>query len=218
MTWYAVRTAPGAQLPQREYAIENTAAKHGKGYRIVPSLNPNISAVERALRDNGFKFYMPVERRLVRDRRKHDLWKPRRFAILLGYVFVTDVVDWQLLEETPGVAGIVGTRGTPMPINPKDMERLVQIEKECEEAYQRYVARMELNEAKKLAAQQKLSRAKVKQLYPSGSWVSATKGAFAGRTFVVAGLDRNGRLKMIADGLNAIGTISLPVSDVLLVA
>ena len=45
-TWYAVRTAPGAQMPQREYIVEKLIDENGKprgkkGYRIVPSLNPN---------------------------------------------------------------------------------------------------------------------------------------------------------------------------------
>ena len=52
MTWNAIRTSPGAQMPQREFAVQTTS--RGKGYRIVPSLNPNQSAVERALADAGF--------------------------------------------------------------------------------------------------------------------------------------------------------------------
>lgn len=113
--WYAIRTIPGAQKPQREYAVELTAAnkngdRRGKGYRIVPSLNPNMSAIERSLADAGFEFWMPAEKRLVRDRRHTDLWKVRRFALMVGYVFVKDPQDFNKLRAVPGVADIVKDR------------------------------------------------------------------------------------------------------------
>ncbi len=113
MTWYAIRTAPGAQMPQREYAVEKTRGK--KGYRIVPSLNPNLSAVERSLSDAGYEYYMPAERRLQRDRLRPYLWKSRRFALMVGYVFVRNV-HWGILD-VPGVAGIVESDGNPMPVD-----------------------------------------------------------------------------------------------------
>lgn len=118
MTWYAVRTKPGSQKPQREYAVEKT--RSAKGYRIVPSLNPNLSAIERALSDAGIDFYMPAERRLQRDRLRPYLWKSRRFALMVGYVFVRDP-SWYALAETPGIAGIVEAGGRPMPIDFMDL-------------------------------------------------------------------------------------------------
>lgn len=214
--WYVVRTAPGSQQPQREYTVH--ATRGPKGYRLVPSLNPNISAVERALRDNGFTHYMPVERRLVRDRRKHSLWKPRRFAILIGYVFVTDVHDWRLLEETPGVVGIVGIKGEPLAMPDEDMAKLSAMEAKCEELYEQEVERRKLVETKALAARNKLPRSKARDMFPVGATVEVTEGFLRGYTFTVAGLDRDGRLRAIAEELNALGTISLPVSDVRLVA
>lgn len=103
--WIAVKTTPGAQKPRREYRVDRTTS--AKGYRILPNLNHDISLVERALSDNGFEFYMPAEKRLVRDRRHTDLWKVRRFALMVGYVFVRDPHDWNLLANTQGVSGVV---------------------------------------------------------------------------------------------------------------
>lgn len=144
MTWYAVRTAPGSQMPQREYAVETTTLNssgnpRGKGYRIVPSLDPRQSAVEKALSDAGFVHYMPAEKRLIRDRRHTDLWKPRRFALLVGYVFIHGEgdVDWLTLSEVPGVAGIVGIRGKPMPIALADILMLRSMEAVGEEKFDR---------------------------------------------------------------------------------
>ena len=120
--WYAIRTAPGSQKPQREYKVEPLLDDNGKprgkkGYRIVPSLDPNRSAIERALQDNGFVYYMPSEKRLVRDRRHTDLWKVRRFALMVGYIFVREPHDWGKLLDTAGVSGVVqNADGAPLAI------------------------------------------------------------------------------------------------------
>ncbi len=133
--WYAVKTKPGAQMPQREYAVETTRSR--KGYRIVPSLNANLSAVERALSDAGFTHYMPAEKRLIRDRRHTNLWKPRRFALLVGYVFVRGPLDFLALEGVSGVEQIVKVQGVPMPVDLLDILTLRSMEAVAEEQFDR---------------------------------------------------------------------------------
>ncbi|MBX4901644.1 hypothetical protein HJA83_09885 [Rhizobium bangladeshense] len=148
--WYAVKTMPGAQQPQREYAVEKTGSKRGKGYRIVPSLNPNMSAVERALSDNGFSHYMPAEKRLIRDRRHTDLWKVRRFALMVGYVFVRDPHDFRLLEETPGVDMLIrDSSGVPYSIDLLDILEVRKSEAEAELEFDRQSLRARQNARKK---------------------------------------------------------------------
>lgn len=116
MSWYAVRCTPGAQLPRKEYVVKLT--RSAKGYRVESLTNPSMSFIERALDQGGFEHYMPTEKRLVRDRRHTDLYKVRRFALMVGYVFVRDPRDWRKLEETIGVAGVVRTAdGQPYPID-----------------------------------------------------------------------------------------------------
>jgi transcription antitermination factor NusG len=140
MTWYAVKTKPGAQIPQREYAVETT--RSSKGYRIVPSLDPKRSAIERALSDEGFVHYMPSEKRLIRDRRHAHLWKPRRVALLVGYIFVLDPVDWRRLEDIPGVAGVLRSGdGKPLPVDIVDILTLRSIEAVAEELFDRQAHR-----------------------------------------------------------------------------
>lgn len=216
MVWFAIRTLPGAQLPQREYQVESTQINpdvpaRGKGYRIVPSLNPNVSAIERALSNNGFIHYMPVEKRHVRDRKKTGLWKGRRFPLLLGYVFVQDVQDWPLLAATPGVAGIVGTCGVPLPINIIDILMLRTMEAEAEAQFDREVEQRE-------AMARRVSRNKAKGMFPNGSRVAIKTGHAEGREATVIGTDREGRLKALVDGMGMVGTISIPLDAVLLVA
>jgi len=136
--WYVVKTVPGAQKPQREYTVETTPRKddgalRGKGYRIVPSLNPNQSAVERSLSIAGFVHYMPAEKRLIRDRRHTDLWKVRRFALLVGYVFVLNPRSFEDLADVPGVAGVVSNAdGNPFRVNLLDILTLRRAESACE--------------------------------------------------------------------------------------
>lgn len=218
MTWYAIRTLPGAQMPQREYEVEATTIRRdkegrqiNKGYRIVPSLNPNVSAVERALSDAGFNHYMPVCKRLVRDRRKADLWKPRRFAMLLGYMFVENVTDFRALEETPGVAGVVRNAGVPMPIDPEDIQALLDEEMKAEERLAKdLLARKERAE--------RLTRNRAQKRFPKDGVVEIDSGPFEGMSGTIVGTDRDGKIRTILHKLNSASAVSLPVNIIRLVA
>ena len=134
--WFAVKTEPGSQLPRREFVTEPTTLgadgrPRGKGYRIVPNIRHDLSAIERALEERGFEYYMPAEKRLVRDRRHTDLWKTRRFALMVGYIFVRNPYDWGELARTRGVSGIVcSADGQAVPMNILDMMAIRSVEAE----------------------------------------------------------------------------------------
>lgn len=132
--WYAVRTKPGAQMPRRQHVVEHTKSR--KGYRIVPQINPELSAVESALADAGFDCYMPAERRLQRDRLRPFLWKPRRFAMMVGYVFVRDPDSIERLERVWGVQGCVRDgAGRPLTISIIDIVKIRSVEARAEVAF-----------------------------------------------------------------------------------
>lgn len=136
--WYAVRTAPGSQRPKREYITETTRSE--KGYRLVPSLDPRQSAVERSLTIAGYTHYMPAEKRLVRDRLRPYLWKSRRFALMVGYIFVR--IDGGKSPDDllgiPGVAGLVrAADGTAMVIPFLDMMAVRAAEAAAEAEFDR---------------------------------------------------------------------------------
>jgi transcription antitermination factor NusG len=129
MTWYALVTIPGAQLPKREYKTEIT--RSWKGYRLAVATNHDLSAIERELEARGLEYYMPTEKRLVRDRRHTDLWKIRRFALMVGYVFIRRPVSWDRVMETPGVQGVVrSAEGQPLPIDIMDILMMRAMEAE----------------------------------------------------------------------------------------
>lgn len=134
MSWYAIRTKPGAQLPRKEYVVTKTRSH--KGYRIDAVTNVELSAIERALDDCGYEYYMPTEKRLIRDRRHTDLWKVRRFALMVGYVFIRRPADWRSLLMVPGVQDIVTTaEGQPMPIDITDILNVRAMEAEYDSRF-----------------------------------------------------------------------------------
>lgn len=139
MSWYAIRTMPGAQMPKREYwpvseDEEGNPLRGKKGYRIVSGANPDYSAVELALKDKGLSFYMPVEYAAVRNRHKKHTYELRRFAMLKGYMFVEavddpDCVPWSAAIGVNGVRGFVADySGRPFAISTMDLHRLRMIE------------------------------------------------------------------------------------------
>lgn len=135
MTWYCLTTIPGAQLPKREYKTEITKSR--KGYRFTVATNHDLSAIERELEARGLEYYMPTEKRLVRDRRHTDLWKIRRFALMVGYVFIRRPTSWDMIlgtVNTPGIPGVQGVvrsaEGQPFPIDIMDILRMRQMEAE----------------------------------------------------------------------------------------
>lgn len=132
MTWYAIRTAPGSQLPQREFKAIKTRSR--KGYRIDASVDPDQSMIERSLSHAGIRHWMPCEKRLQRDRRKTHVWRTRRFALMVGYVFVRNP-DWFALYDVPGVLGVVGCEGSPMPIDILDILLVRSMEAKSEAAF-----------------------------------------------------------------------------------
>lgn len=207
MTWFAVRTKPGSQMPQRTYEVETTRSV--KGYRLVPSLDPNMSAVEVSLKRGGFSFYMPADMRVVRDRKKTNVWTKRRFALLLGYVFIDDTenaINWRKLEdETPGIERAVRCAGKPMAILDSEMELLRQMEAESAET-----AEKKLRFFEEQATLKSQTRRMTSSKFPAGTLVRITKGPAQDKHGHVTGLSRDGRLKLLVQKLE----MSVPFDSV----
>lgn len=219
MTWHAIRTLPGAQMPQREYQVEPTEAalnghSNGKGYRIVPSLNPKMSAVERSLWDAGYRFYMPCEFKVIRNRSKTNSFTVRRFAMLQGYVFVAGVEDWLTLRNLPGVAGIVAIDGEPLPIHIADIVKLRAHEAASEAKADREVAKM--NSAAKASVVKAADKAlkHAKRHFNPGQRVKVIWGPAAGHEAVIEGWDA----QQIKARLDEAETVLVPFEHVKLVA
>jgi transcription antitermination factor NusG len=218
MTWYAIATAPGSQKPQREYWSEPMLDEQGRPrsrtrlYRVVSSVNPMQSAVERALEKEGFVHYMPVEYQAVRHRDKTRLYTTCRFALLKGYAFVSEVADRDIprLLGTAGVLGIIGDRDKPMPIDPLDLFRFRMHEAEskavAEDMARRLMGREDTAFRKSKKAAIKSAR---KKLFPSRS-VKVLWGSYAGRDASVVAWDGEDRVKALVKQFDSAQTIVVP--------
>lgn len=221
MTWYAIQTLPGAQMPQREYVVEPTSLDadgrpRGKGYRIVPSLNPEVSAVERALSDAGFVHYMPVEFQVIRDRKKTGTYKLRRFPLLKSYVFVTSCAG---IRDVPGVRAIIGTEQAPHPVGILDILALRTIEARSQKAAQSELSNkvsQSQSEAKK-TNKKAMSAARAK--LAEGKRVKVLWGKEVGHEATLAGWEDDKRVRAILHDLDtADRAVLIPFDSVRLVA
>lgn len=224
MTWYAIRTKPGAQQPKREYWTESEN-EHGKpvggrkGYRVVSGLASDHSAVELALKDAGFTYYMPVEFCAVRNRHKSGLYEMRRFALLKGYLFVADLSDrdWPRLlggvgtTGVPGIQGVVANNGKPLIVSAMDLFRLRMVEQNSRAEAQAKVDSLS-KAADRIAREKKklIVRNARKKLHP-GREVKLIWGDKVGREATVKAWEDQDMVKVLLSSLDAAQeTITVP--------
>lgn len=208
--WYAIRTTPGAQQPKREFWPE-TAERSRKGYRIVSGLASDYSAVELALKDRGFTFYMPVEFSAIRNRHKSGLYELRRYPLLKGYLFVSELADedWPRLvgapgiPGVPGIQGVVGSFGRPVAINPVDLFRLRMFEQNSRAEATHKAAQLTKSEDRLSREKKKLAARNARKKLFAGREVKLIWGDKVGRDATVAAWDDQDHVKVILQGLDA---------------
>lgn len=123
IAWYAIRTEPSAQRPHATMTTK--------------------SNVEVSLIRAGFHHYMPAERRsLFHHRTKKTIVK--RAALLPGYIFVADVVNWLDLFDVSGVGAVLGIAGTPVAIPHHQIENLKKVEQAINEEWTRRAERLRM--------------------------------------------------------------------------
>jgi transcription antitermination factor NusG len=216
--WYAIRTTPGAQQPKREFwpesEDENGNSVGGrKGYRIASGINPDYSAVELALKDAAFTYYMPAEFAVVRNRHKRGVYELRRFPLLKGYMFVGDLedADWPRLMDVRGVSGVVAFGGRPFPVNAVDLFRLRLFEANCRDEAQAKAASLSKSEERIAREKVKLASRNARKKLFAGREVKLIWGDKVGRDATVAAWEDQDHVKVILQGLDAATeTITVP--------
>lgn len=207
MTWYAIRTKPGAQQPKREYWPEPSKSAlngraRGKGYRMASSTNPEMSAVETALEAKGFTFYMPAEFVASRKRRQTNVYELRRFALLKGYMFVSDP-DWSKLMKIPGVQGIVGDEGVPFPISAMDLFRLRMFEANSRAVAENTVRSLSGAEERLAREQRKVIARNTRKKLHKGRVVKLIWGEKVGRDATVQAWEDQDHVRVLLQSLEA---------------
>lgn len=217
MHWYAIRTAPGSQVPQREYWPEPTASAlegraRGKGYRMASSLNPERAAIETALERGGFTYYMPAEFVAVRNRHRKGTYELRRFALLKGYAFVTelDMGGFYRLADVPGVQGlIVDANGSPLPISSMEIHHLRMYEANSRAEAQAKVDKLQKTDERLLKEKRKNAvRNARKKLFP-GRPVRLIWGDKVGHEATVAAWEDHDKVRVLVEGLEA-ASVTVP--------
>jgi len=218
MTWYAVRTLPGAQRPKREFWTE--IAEHTRrGYRVVSGTASEHSAVELALMDRGFTYYMPTEYSVVRNRHRKGLYEVRRFALLKGYLFVADLADadWPRLVGAPGIPGVPGIKGVvancgkPFAISPMDLFRLRMFEQHSRAEAENRAAQLSRVEEKLLRERKKLAARGARKKLSAGRDVKLIWGEKVGRAATVQAWEDQETVRVLLRSLDeAEETIVVP--------
>ena len=220
--WLAIRTTPGAQMPQRQFETELTT--RGKGYRIVTSLCANVSAVERALSEAGYQHYMPAEFKVIRNRKKTGVYELRRFPLLQGYMFVHGVTDFERLRGVPGVAGLlvshIGDQRIPINVSVVDIITMRTIEANSHTKADKEVAALNSSERATLTKTAQKALAAAKRKLNAGQTVKILWGQGIGHEATLTGWEDNQHLKAILENLRTgvVEEISVPFDAVKLVA
>jgi len=193
--WYCIRLKPQAQRPAKQ--------------------DPRITNIEFALRHEGFDHYMPLERReIVHHRTKKPIDK--QYPLIPGYAFVCDVDDWLRLNNCDFVAGVLGVRGTPMPIMPTVIDAVRDAEAVILSEYERQKAMRRQREKEQADRLQHIPQRRARQMYPAGTPIVIDRthvllGGMKGRV-----VDATGRqtIKAVIETLNGMVNAELSLAFV----
>jgi len=216
--WYAIRTVPGFQVPVRERWKEPSASAlagvaRGVGYRMASSVNPECFVIESELARAGFTYYMPAEFMAVRNRNHKNLFELRRFALLKGYTFVTEIDDgdWPKLCAVNGVHSVIAdTGGKALPINSVDIHRLRMYEQNSRAEAKAKITSLTKGEANNARnSRQAIAKAARKKLFP-GREAKMIWGDKVGRDATVAAWKDHEHVTVILHGLETAESVTVP--------
>lgn len=103
--WYVLRVTSGAEKKVKQY-IENEISRNG-------------------LQDKLFQVLIPTEK-VVQTRNGKKIIKERNF--FPGYILIEAILEPEIIDiirDIPGVYGFLGTSGTPTPMRPAEIRRIL---------------------------------------------------------------------------------------------
>ncbi len=190
--WYAIRLKPMAQRESRQ--------------------DHRLTNIEFALRQEGFDFFFPLERKeIIHHRTKKPIDK--RFPMIPGYAFVSKPGNWLRLRKTDFVAGILGVGGTPKVISTSVIDAIQKAEDAFSEEYERQKA---LRRQRERDADEHIPQRRARQLFPAGSQfvVSNTHVMLAGMRGTVKEATGRRTIKAIIETLNGMMNAEISMDDI----
>lgn len=188
--WYAVRIAGQATSVHRRRVFV-AGPKGGLHRFLVPDINHKTN-IEVAFDGLGVEYFLPIVVHETPHRRKRKMTVVNRTPIIPGYVFVRYVPDWQKLEKTAGVIGVLKSGLNNVRIPHKDIYDLRLIEWQ---AYMDYI-----DPPKK----------RVKRRFIEGSRHSSRHKTLGEISFEVLSVTNRNTIKIFADKL---GKFEVSVDD-----
>lgn len=184
--WHVVRLRPGAQRQD--------------------SRDLRFMSVELDLLRNGFDFYCPVEVfDCIHPRTKKVIQRYR--PLLPGYCFVSGVTNFWALSECKTVAGVLGIAGAPLAVSERDIAAMRAEETAVFEA-------LAVDRVKRRKAGQKTTRRGLQNRYPKGASVTILDGFLASERGRIAGVSRQGKVRVMLDRFANMGVIELEAASV----
>ncbi|MBB3453914.1 transcription antitermination factor NusG [Rhizobium sp. BK313] len=201
--WYCIRTAPGAQ--------RNAKAPEG-----TPGLLECV--IERNLRNEGFRVFMPTVHYEVRHSRTKK-WVERRFPLLVGYAFV-DMFGKQF-EDVRRVEGVMcflrrSVSSGPYMMPERDISALIAIEEENRALIHKRRAEREARDRRALHQTTRKDR---EQILPKDTIATICgKSPFSGLVARVIGPSSRGKVKAVIETLDSMLELDIPLENLEAVA
>lgn len=196
--WYAVKLRPGTQR----------AAKPRVG---EPEDRKGEFIIERSLRDAGFDIFMPSMRKEVRHHRTNEFME-RRFALLIGYVFVklaSPDPNFFALSRCDGVTAILGAAGRPMVIPTQHINALITAEDEADEHFER-------QRGIRLAKASRPTKRQLEEMHPKGTpiVISPAHKLLGGLGATVLGATGRNTLRVMMSTLGSLVPVEIDAAEV----
>jgi transcription antitermination factor NusG len=201
--WYTIRTMPGAQ-------------RNAKAHASTPGAIESI--IERNLRNEGFKVFMPTVHYEARHHRTKK-WVERRYPLLVGYAFV-DLLD-RHFEDVRNVEGVMCFLRRSMSSGPYQMPNaeigaLMAVEHENRAIIVKQRAE---REARERVSSSTTTRKEREEAMPAGTMATICgRSPFSGLVAKVIGPSSRGKVKAVIETLDNLLELDIPLENLEAVA
>lgn len=203
--WYTIRAMPGSQ-------------RTAKVIDGLPESRSLESVLERNLRNEGFKVFMPTVHYEARHHRTKK-WIERRYPLLVGYAFV-DLCGGHF-EDVRRVEGVMcflrrSMTSGPYEMPAREIRSLMAVEEENRAIIAKQRAEREARERRDL---HRTTRREREEIMPPGTIATICgRNPFSGLVAKVIGPSSRGTVKAVIETLDNLLELDIPLENLEAVA